>query len=111
MEKSCPQPWTTWSRRTNANAPTLPCWIAATPPITRLAARSKFNWRLRRNELTKDSRTRLRPARYADEAVVGLRPAQDLFLDVDEDLQRQPGRDLPGIAAAAKTRPDPRHGR
>src|SRR5580692_5947219 len=111
MEKSSPQPWTTWSRSTDASAPTPPCWNAPICPTTRFTARLKSNWRPHPNEFSENSRAGLRPARTADEAVVGIRPANNFLIDVDEDLQRQPGRDLPGVAAAAKRRSDPRHGR
>src|ERR1035437_797982 len=42
------------------------------------------------------------------EAIFGLRPAQGLLVDIDENLQRQPRRHLSRAGPARAQRPDPR---
>src|SRR5579859_2666057 len=60
------------------------------------------------DELDQDSVARLRAARLAAEAVFGIRPAQGLLIDVDEDLQRQSRSDLSRLRAPGESRPDSR---
>ena len=60
------------------------------------------------NEFAGDSRARLCSAWLgAPKAFVGLRPAQGLFLDIDENIQRQSRRDLSRVEAVGEGRPDP----